>query len=520
MHLRSFLSACLAIMAAGCAASPQGCDPCPFGPVPSQGAGDAVVVAVVDSGFDPYHYDFLASEMPQARDGDPANDLPLDQDPATWLPGYPAATAFASYDALRITLPDGPKAVPQKLHDADQKAWNGVKKSGADGVHMRWLPGTKVVGFVDFAGNGGFATDSHGVGTTSVSVGNLHGSCPECLFVFVNGPSEVANRWVEAQSWIDVQTNSWGTSSIGSALCAVPVCTGLPRDRVYSGSDTASQRNATERGQAIFFSAGNGLANDFTAPNPTLFSSQEGPDWIVTVGAVSPEDGSAYSGAGKPVDVAGVGDAYPSAGGGTVTADSTFGGTSNATPVTAGEYARALYLVRREMGGASRMQQGGTVARQAGGCIGEGSCAGWTVSADQLRHAFFAAANYTNPNMNAGGAKTVPASTKEATYMAEGHGSFMGRLDGEGALENETERIADLALGELPMPVPDLDEEQWFVADSFCRQGVWGSWTHGDYVEGNTTLPAPDPNWPTRSFYATSCPQVVGAVVTASRMAP
>ncbi|HWG94230.1 MAG TPA: hypothetical protein VNU66_08410, partial [Mycobacteriales bacterium] len=50
-------------------------------PVPSGegGAQDAVVVAVIDSGFSPYHEDYLASTMPQAEDDDPGNDLPLDR---------------------------------------------------------------------------------------------------------------------------------------------------------------------------------------------------------------------------------------------------------------------------------------------------------------------------------------------------------------------------------------------------------------------------------------------------------
>jgi hypothetical protein len=64
----------------------------------------------------------------------------------------------------------------------------------------------------------------------------------------------------------------------------------------------------------------------------TLFSSQEGPDWIVTVGAISPQ-GNRYSGSGKPAKVAAPGLSYPAAGGPNVNGQAQFSGTSNAAPV-------------------------------------------------------------------------------------------------------------------------------------------------------------------------------------------
>src|SRR3712207_7064673 len=48
-----------------------------------------------------------------------------------------------------------------------------------------------------------------------------------------------------------------------------------------AGSDIERQRAASERGQTIVFSAGNGIENAFQVANPTSYSSQKGPDWIV-----------------------------------------------------------------------------------------------------------------------------------------------------------------------------------------------------------------------------------------------
>ncbi|HEX2295336.1 MAG TPA: S8 family serine peptidase, partial [Actinomycetota bacterium] len=215
--------------------------------------GDATVIAVIDSAFSPYHWDFLASHMPQAKDSDRSNDLPLTTAPDQWLDGFPSPAAFDSYEGLDLTLEEDDKdAQLEALDAADQDEWAKVKPSSRDEVNYYWMPGTKVVGALDFGGNqihGG--SGEHGMGTTSVSVGNIHGTCPECLLVFISysgaASGEAAIEWAMDQPWIDAISNSYGFST-------------AYRDRVYSGSNTQAQRRATERGQTIFFSAGNGQA--------------------------------------------------------------------------------------------------------------------------------------------------------------------------------------------------------------------------------------------------------------------
>lgn len=509
MHKAFLVAFALAALTlSGCADSgPRGQ---PDAPVTSDPAvGDVVVVAVVDSGFNPYHHDFLAALMPQALNEDPSDDLPLWDDPAAWVPGHPGASAFASYHRLDLTLtPDDGAAVPNELHDKDAEAWGKVQSSGAGSIHMSWIPGTKVIGAVTFNGNDGYSSGSHGVGTSSVSVGNIHGSCPHCLLVFVDGTQEQANNWVMEQDWIDLQTNSWGISSN-------PV--GLPRDRVYAGSDTDLQREATERGQSIFFSAGNGLLNDFSAPNPTLFSSQEGPDWIITVGAITPE-GDSYTGHGKPAEVASLGGGYPSAyGATTVTDEAGFGGTSNATPVTAGMYAEALYMLRREMTGASRTQSGGTIAKGAASC-GEANpecaLADGELTVHELREALFRSAKYVSEGYDAAGASgPLPANPDELRFLAEGHGSYWGLMIGDEQYQTELDTIVGFVRGDWA-EAQAADQAAWFAADAACRQAGWGEWAYG-YDPAAATA---DPQWPMRTWLSETCPVVLPAAIQAVKM--
>jgi hypothetical protein len=478
-------------------------------PETATGADDAVVIAVIDNGFTPYHLDFRADRMPQHLDDDPSNDLPLDQAPHEWLPGFPDPSGFASYGALDLTLPDeGPIA---DAHTADADQWAQIEQSTAAEQHYYYAPGTKVIGMLDFNGNG-LAVESgasHGVGSSSVSAGALHGTCPECLVLFItygSGEREAASDWAMAQPWIDVITNSYGYSL-------------LLRDRIYGGSDTALQAEASERGQTILFSSGNGQGNTFTAPNTTVLSSQEGPDWIVTVGAVSP-DGGSYTGAGKPADIAAPGMSYPSApSSGTPDVDSqgTFSGTSNATPVVAGLYARSLWWARTTLEGPSRTQADGVVATGAPITCGDANpdceLGDGVLTAAELRTRLFHGAVHTAEGYQSvglvGGSPTTPPLGWEHEFLSEGHGSYFGRIASDEDWMAEQERIVGPMTGAVaPLERPE-GEADWFTVDSYCRQSIWGGWSDGYYVEGATELPAADhTGWPVRTGWADNCRSV------------
>ncbi|MCU1591978.1 MAG: hypothetical protein JWP11_3234 [Frankiales bacterium] len=477
----------------------------------SVAAGDATVVAVIDSGFSPYHQDFLASKMPAE-----AGSLPLTKAPDTWLPGFPKPSTFASYSPLKLGLDQSADANMDKLHSADSDAWKSVKESGSKGINYRWIPGTKVIGALTFGvessdrpvdqqafgGTGtiyGTGGAEHGMGTTSVAVGNIHGACPQCLLVFIQytdqSSAERALTWAMKQPWIDAISNSYGFSA-GIAV----------RDRVYNGTDIATEKLASERGQTMFFSAGNGLENAFTVPNSTLMSSQEGPDWVVTVGATDP-NGKDYTGTGKPADVAGIGVSYPSAYGSTTTSNgSDFSGTSNATPQVAGTYAQSLWQLRKALAGPSRVQAGGVVATGRGVSCSGCPLADGVLTATELRHALFHGAIPTAGGYTDGLASLAQSpGVADSRFAAEGYGTFRGNLKGS-TVSADVARIIGPVLGTSAAAKRPAGEAAWFAVDSFCRQHIWGAWSGGDFTP-KTVLPGADPvAWPTRTAIQEACP--------------
>lgn len=476
-----------------------------------------MVIAVVDSGFSPYHLDFRANLMPQHLNATSEDDLPLHTDPADWLRGHPGAEGTRSYGPVALTLSEDRDADVHHLAGWDRLA-EQIPESDAGSVHMRWFPGTKIIGAVDFGG-GSFVGGnlSHGHGTSSVSVGNLHGTCPECLVVLVTydaGAREEASDWVMAQDWIDVVTNSYGFSL-------------LMRDRIYSGASTDLQREASERGQTILFSAGNGQTNSFIAPNTTYQSSQEGPDWIITVGATSPQ-GTTYSGSGKGADVSSIGSGYPSgySSDRTIDGSGNFSGTSNATPVTAGTYGRALWTLRHAMDGPSRLQQDGVIARgdvQCGEAVPDCAAGDGLVTASELRFSLLQSVTRTSEGWTVGGqlgGQQVTPAVAETELLGEGHGTFFGRLLGGGRWLAEHDGVVDPLLGLTAPRELSEDERAWWIADSWCRQQIHGTWSGGYHVEGVTELPTPSPLWPSRTFLHTACPAVFGSVGGLNASAP
>ncbi|MDQ3982457.1 MAG: S8/S53 family peptidase, partial [Actinomycetota bacterium] len=458
----------------------------------ARGAGDAVVLAVIDFTFTPYHWDYLGSKMPQHLDRDASNDLPLDSPPHEWLPGFPAPSrAFSSYAPIDLTLDEkNPDTLLATLDVKDKAKWDAVERSTRDEINYYWLPDTKVIGAIEFGSQKihGSSGD-HGTGTTSVSVGNLHGTCPECLLVFIDiesaADSVAALDWAMDQPWIDAVSNSYGNGDI------VP--------KIYNGDDAEAQRKASERGQTIFFSAGNGFENSFTVTNPTYLSSEKGPDWLITVGAVSPTTHGSYVGHGKPADVSGVGRRYPSAyGARTVseTGPSGFGGTSNAAPTVAGMYLRSLWLVRGALHGPSRVQRGGVIASGGGTTCGSARRAcelgDGRLTAQELRKRLLLGAVHTPPGTSDPRDLVGAPAVGEEEFLAEGHGTYFARSTGKvSELLNELDRIVGPLFGRAKELERPAGEREWMIVDSFCRQEIWGAWKGGYYVDGKTDLPGP-----------------------------
>ena len=441
------------------------------------------VIGVVDNAFTPYHFDFVGSEHPWNTDADPLNDIDLTADPATYIDGYPGATP------LEVSVPTAPgEIVEGRDTGVDEEVWDGFIPSSLEPGHLNLyrFPGTKIIGAVNFTTSWVGENSSHGTRSAASAAGNIHGACPECLVVLITGGSEDGLRWAAAQDWIDVVTNSYGNST-----------TLVLRDNIYLNAPVTATRAASEAGQTIVFSAGNGLANAYDVPMLTFWSSEKGPDWTVTVGAVTPDTKQTYLGHGKPVDISSIGSAYPSTGGGTAAGTGTHSGTSNAAPVVAGTIAAVIQEARELLGDTTVTHADGVVASGAPVACGDANpdcvLADGVLTRQELHDLVLRATEHSPSTVDV---QTIPSG--EHAYYYQGHGVVRGRIDGEDPYRAERLRYAETLAGESALPPRPEIEERWFVVDSFCRQRLWGAWSGGRY---RGTVPALDPQtdpfgWP------------------------
>jgi hypothetical protein len=199
----------------------------------------------------------------------------------------------------------------------------------------------------------------HGTGTASVAAGRFYGSNPNALIVEVESLGEASLNWATDQKWIDIVSNSWGNTA------------NLPL------GDPEMTKVATERGQTVVFSAGNGATNTNSSsvfPNGgpvedpckcktpdsdnSMTDPWSGPAWLLTIGAVSPINGQDHWWHSYPVDVSSFGSKWRAAGafGVEIGPDDAnletrdFGGTSCAAPITSGVLSRIILEAREILG--------------------------------------------------------------------------------------------------------------------------------------------------------------------------
>lgn len=225
---------------------------------PARGAAASAVLAVVDSGIDPYHAAF--------RDRSPRAYA----HPSTYLPGFPR-------DAVALPITLDARDYWTAVRADCQRVWSKVVPG-----RLYWFPGTKIVGAISFDPTrkpfdcsqdqpaGGAILDElgHGTMTASRAVGTTYGACPECRVVSVQfqtgfglvntkeaaESTERSVTWAGANaSWIDAQSNSWGVLPVfdptgeGGLFVEHPSLTRAVED--------------SARKHLSFWSSGNGVAN-------------------------------------------------------------------------------------------------------------------------------------------------------------------------------------------------------------------------------------------------------------------
>lgn len=273
-----------------------------------------VVVAVIDTGNNPYHEQYREQYD--------------DAHPSAYIPDYPEVVDLEL--TLNVTdLPGDNRPM------VDQAIWD----STAPGVLYR-IPGTKIIGHysvgADLPGSG------HGTMTASRATANdISVAGNATRLVVVQGFTIDAVRWAADQPWIDIISISSGISLGGLAPAAANV-------ENQAGID-AFQYAAHKK--PFFASSGNGVGNAGVLGFPAWTRGPSGAPDVISVGANENGDMAVWHNF-HPY-IVGDGCDNPSAQDGSVTAVAdTGGGTSSATPFSAGAGASLLLEARRLLGDA------------------------------------------------------------------------------------------------------------------------------------------------------------------------
>jgi len=419
------------------------------------------VVAINDTGVNPYHVEFSAETYPDPDVLALTNNFT--KHPSEYIPGYPK-------DAQAIRMTTGQGYFPP----ADAKLWALKSASSPGGLEfgkMYWIPGTKIVGAIQ---PGTFSCtnctagahvilddDGHGSGSTSVSTGNRYGYCPTCLLVVSKGLGSAMTA-SSALPWVDIQSNSWG--SVANA----PVDLGFQLAGLDPGKTT---RVAVERGQTVLFASGNGSGNAFESPSPTYGTSTAGPDWNVVVGAIRRDVERPIIGDGTPAHLSSWGDGnLPSACRTGVVSQCAFGGTSAATPYTSGIFGTVLTAIRQRIGDGGAGQRPGQVIAEGFPIPGSTYLADGKLTRAELREAVLKTAFPLNQDNT----QSIPIFP--FPWTAPYNGDINVLFEGYGAATpNSAKRAIAVLMGEMPLPVREA-EDSFFALDRQIRDSLWGGY--------------------------------------------
>ncbi len=329
---------------------------------PRKGAAHAVV-AVIDTGINPYHLTF--------RDKSPL----AQKHPSTYIPGFPKDA-----EALRLTFDAA--NLPEALKADCERVWKKVEPG-----KLYWFPGTKIIGGITFQekngdpcllSGGGSILDINGHGTMTASrAGSFeYGACKECRIVGIQFSASVTEtqdaldsiNWAaDNANWIDAQSNSWGPF--------VPAWEPTGSTMVTAGPELVRAVEETAQKHLAFWASGNGAAfRGGALGHPTLLSPHLTPSAIM-VGGV--DSGFVNVWPGFPGHV--VSDScncWAAHNDSIDKSDEKVGsGTSSATPFVAGGAVYELLKAREILGDTSTGVEDGVVARGPKGLVKAGPLA-------------------------------------------------------------------------------------------------------------------------------------------------
>ncbi|HVF04635.1 MAG TPA: S8 family serine peptidase [Frankiaceae bacterium] len=415
------------------------------------------VVAIVDTGIDPYH--------PAFKDTSPR----AYRHPSTYLPGYPR-------DAVALRL--------GKSFAADcARIWRHVRAG-----KLYWFPGTKIVG--------AYSTDlvqkdtackqpatydvlGHGTMTASRAAGNRYGACPACRIVAVQFQYDyglvnsreaetsavAAVSWPAANaSWIDAQSNSWG-----------PLPAYDPTGTAGLFAEGAALTRAVEaasRKHLTFWATGNGLGNfGGVLGQPTTVIAHYTPS-AIRVGGHDSGQVTLWPGL-SPHFVGDACDNWAAVAGTARYEERAGGGTSAATPYVAGGAAAALLHARTLTRDTRTGVRGDVVAkgrRTKAGPLADGvlTLAEWRTVAERTATARPTAQPEDGPPCDvASPYAPLPVRWADVPAAAPAY-----PLVGWGAVDRAAVARARAVLaGTVPLPAR-AEEETFFAADRQVREAL------------------------------------------------
>jgi hypothetical protein len=407
-----------------------------------------VVVAVVDTGAQPYHHEFR-----QIRAGEDAV-----AHPSTYLRGYPADAA-----AIPITL-EGLGSDAEAYLEADEALWSATERET-----LYHIPGTKFVAMIGFGadlpgGGHGTMTSGRAGGNTISIVGEdvllVHVRAPLTLSFGVGADAQAqATRWAADQEWIDIQSHSWGW---------FVACAGLVTSELWGWADAF--KYARDK-QLVVVAAANGWGNGVLG-YPSQCQDNSGIPGVVTVGGE--DNGNLVRWANWFPAVAADACNNPAPGESTVDViENSGGGTSSATPFTAGGAAKLVLEARRIFRDPGTGIRDGVVAslRPGGTAPASGPLADGVLTMDELKAVLFQTAISPSQVDDSDGepcgtgtqVPTPPGSTPESLWPFLGYGEVNGASIDHGI---EVLRGADAPSR------PALDA--LYAADQEGRRAIWG----------------------------------------------
>jgi hypothetical protein len=413
-----------------------------------------VVIGILDTGVMPYHQEFR-----QVRFGENGS-----AHPSTYLPGYPADAP-----AVPLTLDlldDSGEAVTdaEAYLEKDAGLWSNTTPET-----MYWLPGTKVVGLIDFGA--GLPGSGHGSMTASRAVGNtvsIAGN--ETLLVMVSWPGSLslevgddnaarATRWMADQPWIDIQSHSWGMPF---------TCAGVATQHVWGWAEAF--KYARDK-QLVHVAAANGHGNTGTLGYPSQCQDNSGIAGVVTVGATDNEGITTW--ANWFPAVAADGCSNPAIDEATTDKlSNNGGGTSSATPFSAGGAAKIVLEARRILRDPNVGIRDGVVATaHEGAAIPEtGPLSDGTFTLDELKSVLFHTA-ISPPTADADDGEEC---LQHVPTGQETPGMALFPFIGYGEVNRDSVALAIEVLQGLQGEPARPQEDQAYEQDQELRRAFWG----------------------------------------------